>query len=75
MDKNGKEILPKDSSRVKVWKLEEKKSDVNVAVEAVFDALTDPELEQIVFVTNDTDILPALEKIKAFNDISERKVK
>ncbi|OEF48536.1 hypothetical protein A163_06285 [Vibrio tasmaniensis 1F-267] len=75
LDKNGKEILPKDSSRVKVWKLEEKKSDVNVAVEAVFDALTDPELEQIVFVTNDTDILPALEKIKAFNDISERKVK
>jgi 6-hydroxy-3-succinoylpyridine 3-monooxygenase len=68
----GKEKEPRDSTRVKIWKMEEKQSDVNVALEAVYDAITDPELEQVVFVTNDTDILPALEKIKAHNELQLR---
>ena len=69
---NGGEKEPKDSSRVKVWKLEEKQSDVNVALEAVYDVLTDSSIEQVIFVTNDTDIVPALRKIKEHNDKKER---
>jgi hypothetical protein len=72
-DANGDKKDPKDSSKVEVWKLEEKQSDVNVAVEAVYDAITDPDLEQIVFVTNDTDIVPALKKIQTYNALAIRK--
>ena len=60
---------PRYCERVKVWKLEEKQTDVNIAVEALYDALTDNSLEHIVFVTNDTDIAPALRKIKQATDI------
>lgn len=51
---------PKDCERISIWKLEEKQSDVNLAVEAIYDALTHKDLKQIVFVTNDTDLVPAL---------------
>lgn len=71
-DQHGKEKEPKDSNRVKVWKLEEKQSDVNVAIEAVYDAITDNTLEQIIFVTNDTDIVPALKKIREHNHTGSR---
>lgn len=71
-DRNGKEKEPRDSERVKVWKMEEKQSDVNVALEAVYDGLMDPELEHIVFMTNDTDIVPALLKIKQHNALKIR---
>jgi uncharacterized LabA/DUF88 family protein len=60
---------PRYCERVKVWKLEEKQTDVNIAVEALYDALTDTSLEHMVFVTNDTDIAPALHKIKQATDI------
>lgn len=69
---NGKEKDPKDSQRVKVWKLEEKQSDVNVALEAVYDVVTDESIEQVVFVTNDTDIVPALKKIREHNQKNVR---
>lgn len=69
---NSIEKAPRDCSTVKVWKLEEKQSDVNIAVDAVFDAFCDVELEQIVFVTNDTDIAPALAKIKNLNRLKRR---
>lgn len=59
----------RESTKVKVWKIEEKQSDVNLSVSAVYDALIEDDLEQIVFVTNDTDIVPALSKIKSFNDV------
>lgn len=72
-DEHGSKKDPKDSSKVEVWKLEEKQSDVNVAVEAVYDALTVPDLEQIVFVTNDTDIVPALRKIREYNNLGLKK--
>ena len=68
----GKEKQPRDSSLVKVWKMEEKQSDVNVALEAVYDAVTEQTLEQVVFVTNDTDILPALQKIRTHNALQQR---
>ncbi|MEL0622794.1 NYN domain-containing protein [Marinomonas arenicola] len=71
-DKAGKEKEPKSSERVKIWKMEEKQSDVNVALEAVYDAVSDLTLEHIVFVTNDTDIIPALRKIQYHNGLKQR---
>lgn len=72
LDERGKEKEPKFSERVKIWKMEEKQSDVNVALEAVYDAVTDLTLEHIVFVTNDTDIIPALRKIQSHNALKQR---
>ncbi|MGO2510608.1 NYN domain-containing protein [Marinomonas polaris] len=72
LDERGKEKEPKSSQRVKIWKMEEKQSDVNVALEAVYDAVTDLTLEHIVFVTNDTDITPALRKIQSHNALKKR---
>jgi len=38
---DGKTKPPKDCASVKVWKFEEKQSDANIAVDALFDAFTD----------------------------------
>lgn len=72
LGESGKEKEPRFSERVKIWKMEEKQSDVNVALEAVYDAVTDLTLEQVVFVTNDTDIIPALRKIQSHNALKQR---
>ena len=63
----GREIS--QSPIVRIWKLEEKQTDVNIAVEALSDAILDPETEQVVFVTNDTDIAPVLAKIRSLNKV------
>jgi len=54
----------RDCKQTLVWKLEEKQSDVNLALQAYHDAIT-REVDQVVIVTNDTDIAPALEMIRA----------
>lgn len=54
---------PEKTSRVDIWKLEEKQTDVNIALQAYRDA-SFSRAEQIVFVTNDTDIAPAINAIK-----------
>ncbi|MEZ7277080.1 NYN domain-containing protein [Pseudoalteromonas sp. 68 DY56-GL68] len=71
-NEKGQKKEPRDCSKVKVWKIEEKQSDVNVALDAVFDAFSDPEVEHIVFTTNDTDIAPALNKLKELNALNLR---
>lgn len=54
--------------RLDVWKLEEKQTDVNIALEAYRDA-SKGNAQQLVFVTNDSDIAPVLEVIrKDFSD-------
>ncbi len=53
----------RDCERVQVWKIEEKKSDVALGLHMFDDALSG-EIDQIVLVTNDTDLFPALEMIK-----------
>jgi 6-hydroxy-3-succinoylpyridine 3-monooxygenase len=53
---------PRDCAETLVWKLEEKQSDVNLALQAYHDAITG-EVDQVVIVTNDTDIAPALKLI------------
>ena len=54
---------PKDCQEIHAWKLEEKQSDVNLALHAYHDAVAG-NVDQIVVVTNDTDIAPALEMIR-----------
>lgn len=49
---------------VPVWKLEEKQSDVNLALHAFKGALIEG-IEHVVIVTNDTDIAPALAMLRA----------
>ncbi len=55
--------------RLDVWKLEEKQTDVNIALEAYRDA-SKGNAEQLVFVTNDSDIAPVLEAIR--EDFSDK---
>lgn len=66
------EKKPKDCEKIKTWKIEEKQSDVNVALDAVYDAFCDHSLNHIVFVTNDTDIAPALLKLRELNKLNIR---
>jgi len=51
---------PDKNRRVKIWRLEEKQSDVNIALEAYRDAI---HIDQAVFVTNDTDQEPTLKAL------------
>jgi 6-hydroxy-3-succinoylpyridine 3-monooxygenase len=53
----------RDSAVAEIWKLEEKQSDVALAVHAYSDALR-REVNHVVLVTNDTDVVPALEMIR-----------
>ena len=69
VDRNDPKKAPKDCERVEIWKLEEKQTDVNIAIESLFDVMTDPDLQQIVFVTNDTDIAPVMKKIQALKKV------
>lgn len=60
---------PKDCQEIQAWKLEEKQSDVNLALHAYHDAVTG-DVDQVVIVTNDTDIAPALEMIRSHTPVS-----
>jgi uncharacterized LabA/DUF88 family protein len=51
------------ADKVAAWKIEEKQSDVNIALDLYRDALNQ-NCQQIVVCTNDTDIVPALKYIK-----------
>ncbi len=52
------------AKRVRVWHLEEKKTDVNLAIRMYRDAAMNC-FERIVLVSNDSDAEPALEAIRA----------
>lgn len=54
---------PRECQELLAWKVEEKQSDVNLALHAYHDAITD-QIDQAVIVTNDTDIAPALRMIR-----------
>lgn len=60
---------PRDCQEVLVWKLEEKQSDVNLALQAYHDAITGA-VDQVVMVTNDTDIAPALRLIRTHTPVT-----
>ena len=54
---------PDKNDRVEVWRLEEKQTDVNIVLEAYRDACKG-KAQQLVFVTNDSDIEPALKALR-----------
>ena len=62
---------PNKENRVDIWKLEEKQTDVNIALDIYRDAVLQ-HCEQIVICTNDTDIVPALKRVKV--DFPEIKI-
>lgn len=54
---------PDKSDRVEVWRLEEKQTDVNITLTAYREAIHN-KAQQVIFVTNDTDIEPALKALR-----------
>ncbi|VVP26311.1 6-hydroxy-3-succinoylpyridine 3-monooxygenase HspA [Pseudomonas fluorescens] len=59
---------PRECQEIQAWKVEEKQSDVNLALQAYHDAITG-QIDHAVIVTNDTDIAPALEMIRAYTQV------
>lgn len=54
---------PTQCEKVDIWKLEEKQSDVSLALHAYSDAVRG-QIDHVVLVTNDTDLVPALKMIR-----------
>lgn len=57
----------RECEMVEIWKLEEKQSDVALALHAFSDALRG-EVDQIIAITNDSDFAPAMEMIREQTD-------
>lgn len=55
--------------RVPIWKLEEKQTDVNLALHAYHDALTG-QVDHVVIASNDTDLVPALRMIREHTSVA-----
>lgn len=68
IDPAAPDVWPRDCAQTLVWKLEEKQSDVNLALQAYHDSMTEA-VDQIVIVTNDTDIAPALRLIRTHTPV------
>ncbi len=54
---------PRNCQSISVWTLEEKQSDVNLALQAYHDVIT-KQVDHVIIVNNDTDIAPALKMIR-----------
>lgn len=67
IDAEDPEKYPRNCHQLQAWKLEEKQTDVNIALHAYHDAIHD-NVDHIVFVTNDTDIVTSLKFIRDFTD-------
>lgn len=52
-----------------IWKLEEKQSDVALALHAYGDAIRG-KIDHAVFATNDTDLVPAMKAIREHTDVA-----
>ena len=55
---------PDKTDRVKVWTLEEKQTDVNIALHVYRDTVVKKACQLAVIVSNDTDLEPALKMIR-----------
>lgn len=55
---------PNKSDRVEIWRLEEKETDVAIALQVYRDCLRG-ECDQVVLVSSDSDLVPALRLIRA----------
>lgn len=58
---------PLDSETVTIWKLEEKQTDVNLALDAFHDAISN-KVDMAVIVSNDTDIESCMRKISELDN-------
>ncbi len=65
IDPLNRDKWPRDCGLTEIWKLEEKQTDVNLAMHAFKDAVLGG-IDHLVFVTNDTDLAPALSMIRAY---------
>lgn len=68
VDPENPDRSPRECQEILAWKVEEKQSDVNLALHAYHDAITD-QIDHAVIVTNDTDIAPALSMIKTHTNV------
>ena len=68
VDAEDPDRAPRECQEIQAWKVEEKQSDVNLALHAYHDAITG-QIDHAVIVTNDTDIAPALEMIRAHTNV------
>lgn len=64
---------PNQCEYVDIWKLEEKQTDVNIAVESLYDVMTDKSIEQVVFVTTDSMRIPN-EKLDKLADWTRKNI-
>jgi 6-hydroxy-3-succinoylpyridine 3-monooxygenase len=58
----------RECDKIEIWKLEEKQSDVALALHAYSDAIRD-EVDQIIVLTNDTDFVPAVRMIRSHTSV------
>ena len=63
VDAGNPKRWPRECQEILVWKIEEKQSDVSLALQVYHDAMTG-EVDHVVVVTNDTDIAPALAMVR-----------
>ena len=70
VDEDNPKVLHQNCETVKVWRIEEKQTDVNIAVEAMKDALTNDFHQHMVFVTNDTDFVRLYKILNALPHIN-----
>ncbi|WP_223460376.1 6-hydroxy-3-succinoylpyridine 3-monooxygenase [Pseudomonas sp. A-R-26] len=68
VDAEHPDRAPRECQEIQAWKVEEKQTDVNLALQAYHDAITG-QIDHAVIVTNDTDIAPALEMIRAHTSV------
>ena len=57
----------RECEMIDIWKLEEKQSDVSLALHAFSDIMRD-EVDQIIAITNDSDFAPAMKMIREHTD-------
>ncbi|MCL1622611.1 antitoxin Xre/MbcA/ParS toxin-binding domain-containing protein [Ralstonia pseudosolanacearum] len=60
---------PNACERVPIWRLEEKQTDVNLALHAYHDAMTG-QVDHVVIASNDTDLVPALRMIREHTPVT-----
>ena len=68
VDAHHPDRAPRECEEILAWKIEEKQSDVNMSLQAYHDAITGA-IDHAVFVTNDTDIAPALQMIRQYTPV------
>lgn len=68
VDAESPDRVPRECQEIQAWKVEEKQRDVNLALQAYHDSITN-QIDHAVIVTNDTDIAPALSMIRNHTNV------